>query len=85
MKVSELRFTRASEELRRSGLLGWTRFDLGPVAIDGVAVRKTVDGRHVLAFPERRGHAIVRPITDAARREIEEQILGSLRASGVLT
>jgi len=66
------------------GLLGWASFELyGHVRLDGVAVRRTRDGRLTLAFPERRDatgrrHPVVRPLNDEARREIEQQVFAAL-------
>jgi DNA-binding cell septation regulator SpoVG len=55
----------------------------GKVLLDRIALRRTREGRLALSFPSRtdrdgRRHHVVRPLTDAARREIEAQILSSL-------
>jgi len=83
-RVSAIRFSAAPARDVRSGLLGWVSFILGDLHLDGVAVRKTRDGRLVLSFPERRDargnrHPIVRPLDDAARRQIEAEVFTALQ------
>ena len=83
--VSNVRFTSASDLEVESGLLGWLSFDLsGSLRLDGVAMRRTLDGRLALSFPgrkDRRGqiHLHVRPLDDHIRRDIEHQIFSRLR------
>ena len=53
--------------------------------LDGITLRRTADGRFALSFPERtdrggRRHAYIRPINDAARQQIERQVLKGLAA-----
>ena len=81
--VSSVRFVAASQADQTRGLLGFASFVLGPVRIDGVTVRRTLDGRLALSFPVRhdaagRAHAIVRPLDDAARRALEAQVFSAL-------
>lgn len=83
--VHDIRFTAATAAgLVQSGLLGWIAITIaGAIRIDGVAVRRTRDGRLTLSFPVRhdargRQHAIVRPIDDAARRAIEAQVFAAM-------
>jgi hypothetical protein len=82
--VSEVRFTSARSDDIERGLIGWASFTVdGNLRLDGVAVRRTVEGRHALSFPARRDasrrrHFYVRPLDDRARREIERQVLGTL-------
>jgi hypothetical protein len=84
IEVSEIRFHAATPADTEGGLLGWTNFVLnGAVRIDGVAVRRSVENRPFLSFPERRvsgrrKHFFVRPIDDHARRDIEHQVLRAL-------
>ena len=75
--------TPGSEADFGRGLLGFLRFRYGDVLVDGVCVRRTLDGRIVLAWPERRDgagrrHAVVRPASDAARVELERAVLAEL-------
>lgn len=72
---------RGTDDDQRSGLLGYLSIFYGAVVIDGITVRRTVEGRIALSFPERRDgqgrrHPVVRPIDDAARRAIEAAVFG---------
>jgi len=80
-RISHVVFSAAPRRDIRSGLLGFVAFDFAGFRFDGVAVRRTRDGRLVLSFPERtdsRGnrHAIVRPLD--ARRQIEDSVFRAL-------
>ncbi len=83
-RVSMVRFHQSTPELRESGLLGWISFNLaGNVRVDGVALRRTREGRHTLSFPARRDelgrtHPYLRPLDDATRLAIEGQVLEAL-------
>jgi len=67
-----------------SGLLGWLSFDLDHVLrVDGVALRRRLDGRLTLSFPCRRGragesHPYLRPLDAQARAVIERQVFEAL-------
>jgi DNA-binding cell septation regulator SpoVG len=82
--VSSVRFTSASLHDMRRGLVGYTTFVLnGDVRIDGVAVRRSQQGRLYLAFPARRDslgidHPLVQPLGNEVRRQIERQVLAAL-------
>ena len=82
--VSEVRFTASHGDDADYGLLGWIACVVdGSLALDGLALRRTMDGRLTLSFPARRDrsgrrHHYVRPSSDAARREIEEQVFAAL-------
>ena len=84
MHVTDTRFKAAEPDQVRDGLIGWASFVLGrAVRLDGVAVRRTRDGRIVLSFPSRRDrrgreHYIAAPIDNAARLDIERQVLAAL-------
>lgn len=84
LTVTGVRFSAAPPELLESGLLGWTTFLLnGRLRVDAVAVRRTLDGDLVLSFPKRqdrrgREHALVAPVDDATRLEIESQVLRAI-------
>jgi len=88
LHVSEVHFSAASTSERATGLLGFVRFVLGGlVKLDGVAVRRTRRGNHVLSFPVRhdaegRQHPVVRPVNDLAREDLEAQILRALGLRG---
>lgn len=73
-------WTPASAADVRSGLLGFVAAQYGNLILDCLAVRRTADGRIVLSYPARtdrggRRHAIVRPLDDAAREELEREVL----------
>ena len=85
--VSDLVFTPSRIEERDTGLMGWIECQLGEsLRLDGIALRRTREGRITLGFPARKSssgakHYYFRPASDRARREIEMAILGELRAS----
>jgi len=78
----------APPELRRDGLLGWVSFEFGGgLVVEGVGVRRTLEGRLRLSFPTRtdrsgRKRAVLRPASDEARREIERAVLDQLDLGG---
>lgn len=84
MDISGVKFSAATPEEKETGLLGWCSYLMGgTVQIDGVAVRRTADGRRALSFPARRDgqgrqHAYVKPLDDQARREIEAAVFSAL-------
>ncbi|RKY19801.1 MAG: hypothetical protein DRQ55_09720 [Planctomycetota bacterium] len=79
--VTAVHFTPAPEAQR--GLLGWLSCRYGDLLLDGIAVRRTRDGRMCLSFPTRhdrhgRQHHLVRPADDASRRAIERVIFDAI-------
>lgn len=84
MAIGHVRFVAAEPEEADRGLLGWVSFTLDRrLRVDGVAIRKTLSGDLRLSFPSRRDgsgrrHFILRPLSDAARREIEVQVFRAL-------
>jgi hypothetical protein len=88
LSISRVRFAVAPREQAALGLIGFVSFLVnGQIRIYGVAVRRTLDGRHVLSFPERKddlghSHPLVRPIDDATRREIEREVFEALGLLG---
>jgi hypothetical protein len=89
--LTDLRFTPASRELRRTGMLGWAKCRLdGRWQLDGVAVRRTADGEYKLSFPSRTDgngteHAYFRPLDNGTRDEIEARVIAYVRAGGWLS
>lgn len=77
-------FVPAPAHDRDRGLLGWLVLDFdGLLLIDGVTLRRTLDGSLALAFPaprDARGRrrAPVRPLDDPARRAIEAAVFKAL-------
>jgi hypothetical protein len=81
--ITSLHVVPTGDADRARGLLGFASFALGPIHLDGVALRRTRDGRLALSVPVRhdrsgRQHAIVRPVDDAARCAIEAQVFAAL-------
>ncbi len=84
LRVSSVRFSPADISLQRTGLLGWCSFLIdGCLRIEGVAVRRTQQGRRTLAYPAkddgwaRRWHYVY-PINDATRIAVERQVLAEI-------
>jgi DNA-binding cell septation regulator SpoVG len=83
IKVSRVTLSAARGRDRRSGLLGFVSFEISGLRLEGVTIRRTQDGRLVLSFPQRRDvrgdeHALVRPIHNETRLEIERQVFAAL-------
>jgi DNA-binding cell septation regulator SpoVG len=82
--ITNVRFMAASQDEVKTGLLGYVSATLNDsLALDGLTLRRTTDGRLALSFPARRDNAgrqrfFLRPLGDEARREIEGQIFRSL-------
>ena len=88
--VSDLRFSPASRDDAALGLLGFVSFLIdGRLGVDGVAVRRRLGGGLTLSWPARTDanghrHPYLRPVGEAARREIEAQVLEALSLAGRL-
>lgn len=82
--LSGIRFTAASSRDRETGIVGWLSGQVaGGLRVDGIALRRTLDGRLTLSFPERtdaqgRRHPLIRPVDDAARRRFEASVFEAL-------
>lgn len=89
LSVSRVRLAPSCERDRKAGLIGFVSFVIdGLVRVDGVTVRRTSGGRHVLSFPARRdragrNHPYLRPVDDGARCAIETQVFAQLRLDKV--
>ena len=82
-------FTAAPTSLRAGGLLGWVSLVYGDLVLDGLAVRRTLDARLVVVFPEHRTRsgslrADVRPGGADVHHQIEAEVIAELRRQGVL-
>jgi DNA-binding cell septation regulator SpoVG len=90
IRITDVHFFRAGQVSRRSGVLGWVTFTIdGTLVFAGTTVRLTRDGQYRLSFPEQtdrngRDHHIVRPLDDAARREVEALVMAELNRQGRL-
>lgn len=83
LHVDAVRLTPASAADQAVGLLGFVRATVGGLVVDRIALRRSLTGALVLAFPDRadrmgRRHAVVRPADDDARRELTRAILAAL-------
>ena len=84
LRISDVHFTAASPAQVQAGLLGFVGCTLNSsLRLDGIALRRTADGRVALSFPARRDasgrqHFYVRPLDDRARREIEHHVFNAL-------
>jgi hypothetical protein len=85
----DIRFVPAAPAVRATGMRGWVSFELGPLYLDSISVRRTREGRYRLSFGVRLDgngveHSPVRPRSNAARDEIEGSVLGELRKRGFI-
>ena len=84
LRVADVRLVPANAEDQRTGLVGFVSATLnGRLRLGGLALRRTAAGRCRLSFPVRddgagRRWALVRPIDDAARRDIEKQVFAAI-------
>lgn len=85
LRITNVNFTIADEHDLRDGLLGYARVELNHgLRLDGLTIRRTVAGRIIVVFPERRDghgrrHPLIWPLTDAVKREIETSVLDVVR------
>ena len=86
--ISRVFLAQATPSDIGAGLLGWVSFDLdGLLRVDGVALRRRLDGRLTLSFPCRKGragdsHPYLRPLDAQARAIIERQVFAALGLDG---
>lgn len=84
-RISRVRIVPATGESKLNGLVGWLSFVIdGGLIADGVAVRKTADGRLVFVWPAKhdqygRTHHVLRPVDDDAREHVEDQLLAQVK------
>jgi hypothetical protein len=89
LPIRSIHFAAADSMLMATGLIGFVSLSYGELDLEGIAVRRTRDGRHVQSFPEhRRGRGRVlqpvRPSCQDAREQIEEAVFIELRAMRVI-
>ena len=84
VRVSDVKFTAASEEQVRTGLLGFLCFVVNAaLRVDGCTLRRTAAGKLTVSYPARRDargrqHSVVCPIAEHFRRDVQHQILAQL-------
>lgn len=81
--IDRVRLVLASRADGERGLIGFIRAGYGQLELDGIALRRTRRGEPAPSWPCRRdrwgrGHAVVRPRSGDARRELDRQILEAL-------
>ena len=72
---------------RTDGLKGYVSFEHGVHSLRGITLHRAADGRYTLSYPKHRDqfgvrHPIIRPIDQAARDDITEQVVAELRRQG---
>ncbi len=77
MTITDLKFTVADAAHRASGILGWIRVTLaGAVIVDGIALRRSLDGSLAITWPKQpNGRPVASPASSEARKKIENAIL----------
>ena len=84
VRISEVRLVSGPPADVRGGLIGWVSCIInGTIYLDGISLRRTLNGRLTLSFPGRcdragRRHYYVRPLNERGRRDIEHQVLEAL-------
>ncbi len=84
LSISNIRLVRVRREEANGSLVGWISLLLGDeLRVDGVALHNNGAGHYTLRFPERtdrqgRRHPLFFPVTDAARRAIEQAVFSAL-------
>ncbi len=84
MTVTNIVITLGSPADRDAGLLAFVRCIYGEFELDGIAIRRTTDGKIIVTFPARswngcRRKYFITPRSAPARREFEEAILAEFR------
>jgi DNA-binding cell septation regulator SpoVG len=82
--IHDIRFTPGTDQDAERGLLAFVRMCYGPLIVDGVTLRRTRAGTLALSWPSRTDrsgarHALVRPLNDSAREELEAAVFAELR------
>ena len=84
LRIDRIGLTTAGPDAAKDGLLGWIRCRLNRrLQLDGITLRRTLDGRPTLSFPAKTDAAgnrryYLRPMDDATRTEIERQVFEAL-------
>lgn len=90
MQISAVRLVPAPPELVQSGLLAWASCTVGAsLRLDGITLRRALDGRTVVSYPARRDgagrdHAYFMPLDEGARREIEARLVREAHEQGLI-
>ncbi len=82
--VSNVRLTAAPEQQVAEGFVGYVSLVVNDVLVlDGITMRRSAEGRPYLSYPQRTDrvgarHPYIRPLGEAARVELERQVLAAL-------
>jgi len=82
--ITEVRFTPARPLDMARGLFGYITCILSDIILlDGITLRKTLDGRLTLSFPAREDgngnkHFYIQPLDDESREEVERRVFDFL-------
>lgn len=84
VRITDVAVTVAPDDDRRSGLLAYLAVTVNrALRVTGLALRRSSAGELYVSFPARTDdagrHAILHPIDEKARLEIERQIFAELR------
>jgi hypothetical protein len=74
---------------RSTGLQYWLSFEQGAHILGGMTLREDARGDYLLSYPKHRdrfgvNHPLIRPIDQAARDDVTEQVIAELRRRGLL-
>ena len=89
-RISDVSLVPASPALARGGLLAFASCTVGGLLrVDGLALRRTREGRVVVTYPARRSgdglqHPFVLPLSCRVRRAIEERLVGEAERAGLV-
>lgn len=84
LRLSDVEFRMASTQDRERGLIGYVSLTVGNcLRLDGLALRRTSEGRTFLAFPSRvdrvgRERPYMRPLSEAVRLLFEDAVTSAL-------
>ena len=84
LEITCVRFIAAADRDRKAGILGWVSLVVNAaLVVDGIALRRTLNGRLALSFPARRSqsgrrHYFVRPMSEQVRLYLESKVFEAL-------
>ena len=84
LRITNVQLSSAHAGAAADGLIGFVSCVVDDhLRLDGIALRRTLDGRTVLSFPERRdragrAHSYFHPVDDGARRAIEGAVFSAI-------
>jgi DNA-binding cell septation regulator SpoVG len=90
IQVQDVRMVAANASDRATGVLAFVNATINGLVVDGLTVRRGLNGGLRLGFPKHRDrydrmHAVVRPADDAVRQALTREILGALALDAAAT